>query len=79
MQTALNMRECNQPTITDAAFANLRGIHILDMRSCNQSTITDAAFANLCGIHMLDMYGCDKSLVVAALALGLPVPTVGWF
>jgi hypothetical protein len=41
------MSNCNQATITDAAFAHLRGIHVLYMHGCDQATITDAAFAHL--------------------------------
>jgi hypothetical protein len=40
-------------TITDAAFAHLRGIHTLYMNGCSQSTITDAAFAYLQGVREL--------------------------
>ena len=31
---SLNISECNQKTITDKAFINLKGIHTLDMSAC---------------------------------------------
>ena len=48
---------CTQATITDAAFAHLRGIHTLDMWGCSQATITDACRARLraAGIPVLRM------------------------
>ena len=36
------MRECDQATITDAAFKHLTGIRALDLTGCNQATITDS-------------------------------------
>ena len=41
--------------VTDAAFAHLRGIHVLHRGGCSQAGITDAAFARLRGIKFLDM------------------------
>jgi hypothetical protein len=52
--------------ITDAAFANLAGIHTLDMSFCNQGTITDAAFAHLAGIHTLKMGVCNQPAITDA-------------
>ena len=50
----LDISECCQDTVTDAAFNNLRGIHTLSIASCQQEIITDAAFVNLRGIHTLN-------------------------
>jgi hypothetical protein len=52
------MSGCSQPTITDAAFVHLKGIHTLNMSECSQLTITDSAFVHLKSIHTLDMSGC---------------------
>jgi hypothetical protein len=49
---------CNQPTISDAAFAHLAGIHTLWMNGCNQDTITGATFERLRGIPSLHARGC---------------------
>jgi hypothetical protein len=38
------MDRCNQETITDAAFENLREIHTLNMTGCTQKTITSSVF-----------------------------------
>ena len=62
----LDMGDCTQATITDAAFAHLAGIPLLFMRGCYQTTITDAAFAHLRGIHMLDMSGCTQATITDA-------------
>jgi hypothetical protein len=35
------MSGCDQKTITDKVFENLKGIHTLRMWGCNQETITD--------------------------------------
>jgi hypothetical protein len=63
----LDMRRCDQSTITDAAFAHLQGIHTLHMAGCSQSTITVAAFAHLEGIHTLNMRGIAEDFVFACL------------
>jgi len=55
----LYMRDCNQPTITDAAFAHLRGIHALDMSGCNQRSVTPRAFSRLAGVSWLCARGCE--------------------
>jgi len=60
------MAYCNQDTITDAAFVNLRRIRRLYMQGCIQETITDAAFANLHGIHTLAISGCDQETITDA-------------
>ena len=39
---AFNMSGCKQATITDAAFAHLRGIYALDMRGCLPAIISAA-------------------------------------
>jgi hypothetical protein len=39
----LNMSNCNQSSITPAAFVHLRGIHKLYVYGCNQPGIWDAA------------------------------------
>lgn len=49
----LDMSECNQSAIKDAAFAYLSGLHTLDMSGCNQPTITDGAFAHLMHVRKL--------------------------
>jgi len=67
------MSFCDQSTITDAAFANLRGIHTLDMGYCIQYTITDAAFKHLLGIHTLNVSGCRADQKSAARELKIPV------
>jgi hypothetical protein len=64
---------CNQPTLSDAAFVHLTGIHTLYIYGCNQSTVTDAAFVHLAGIPTLNMSLCYPSMVAAAKARGLPV------
>ena len=51
---------CTQ--ITDAAFANLRGIQTLKMGLCNQATITDAVFVHLRGIQTLVTQSCDHAV-----------------
>ena len=66
----LNMQGCR--AVTDAAFAHLRGIRVLDMSCCSQPTITDAGLAHLVGITRLHMQGADEASVAAAHALGLP-------
>ena len=60
------MDGCDQPTITDAAFLYLKGIHSLSMKGCSQHTITDAAFAHLQGIHTLYMFGCSQPTITDA-------------
>ena len=54
------------PTITDAAFFHLEGIHTLDTSGCMQTTISDAAFAHLAGIHTLDMRACTQATITDA-------------
>ena len=71
------MRWCRQDSITDAAFAHLRGIHTLRMSYCSQPTITDAAFAHLRGVRVLTMLDCSDAALRAARARGLPVCLVG--
>jgi hypothetical protein len=60
------MYGCNQATITDDAFAHLKGIHTLHMYGCNQATITDAAFVHLKGIKNII---CNKKLQDATRAI----------
>ncbi len=60
----LDMGGCNQPTITDAALAQLVGIQML-MFSC--VTITDAAFIHLRGIRVLNVCS-SRQLTDAAFA-----------
>ena len=62
----LDMRNCNQAGITDAAFVHLRGIHTLYMSGCKQPGITDAAFVHLRGIHTLNMSHCDQPEITDA-------------
>ena len=57
------MKRCNQNTITDKAFINLRGIHTLNIFECNQKTITDKAFIHLKGIHTLNMNYCSQNTI----------------
>ena len=58
---------CDQATLTDAAFAPLRGIRVLNMSQCWQ--LTDAAFAHLKGIHTLILQWCAQPTITdAALA-----------
>ena len=48
-------------TITDAAFAHLKGIHTLHMVGCTQPSVTEAAFAHIAGVHELDVSVCSLS------------------
>ena len=64
----LDMSNCKQIGVTDAAFAHLRGVHTLDMSGCNQAGITDAAFAHLRGIHTLNMSGCNQAGITRILS-----------
>ena len=73
------MLDCDQPTITDAAFVHLRGIRTLVLDECSQATITGASFSSLAGIEALCLEGCSAEAVAAARALGLPVPADGLF
>jgi hypothetical protein len=58
---------CRQATLTDAAFAPLRGIRTLNISQCPQ--FTHAAFAHLKGIHTLLMWACNQPAITdAALA-----------
>ena len=58
---------CRQATLTDAAFAPLRGIRVLNIGECPQ--FTDAAFVHLKGIHTLLMWFCRQPTITdAALA-----------
>ena len=75
---ALFMELCSNPAITDAAFEHLRGIRTLVMDDCTQATITGATFSSLAGIETLYLYRCSAELIVAARALGLPVPPYGF-
>ena len=60
-------RGCRQATLTDAAFAPLRGIRVLNMGACSQ--LTDAAFAHLKGVHTLLIAFCNQPTITdAALA-----------
>ena len=65
------MRGCKQPTITDAAFSHLKGVHTLDMGRCTQITITGAAFEHLQGPISLSIRGCSLSVLAGALEAGL--------
>jgi hypothetical protein len=63
------MRSCSQAGITDAAFANLAGIHTLSMSSCSQAGITAAAFAHLAGMHTLNVRHCNAHTIAGAQLL----------
>jgi len=67
----LNMRECNQETITDAAFVNLNGIHTLEMPFCDQKTITNAAFKHLVGVHTLNIKMCNQETITDSAFVNL--------
>ena len=59
--------KCQRVTcMTDALFANLVGIQMLDMSGCSEETITDAAFAHLAGIHTLYMDNCNQTTITDA-------------
>ena len=66
------MRYCNQRTITDAAFAHLRGVHTLNIRECHR--ITDAALSHVSGIRTLNINGCRQLTDAAFDALALNAP-----
>ena len=72
----LDMGECCQPALTDAAFVHLKGIHTLDMSECQQ--ITDTGFAFIKGIHTLKMSSCTQPTITdaafACLKGMLPLP-----
>ena len=70
------MMQCTQPTITDAAFKHLRGIHTLVMEYCSQATITGATLCFLKGASLIGMSNCSNGAIAAAQSLGLPVLTV---
>ena len=67
------MASCNQ--ITDAAFANLRGIDTLNMSQCTQITLDgiDRQFAHLLSIRIIIMYHCNLATIARAKARGLRV------
>ena len=67
------MDGCTQATLTDGAFAHLRGVHTLDLCRCAQPTITGATLSQLRGVRALYMIGCQPALIAAACALRLPV------
>ena len=54
------MTGCDQATITDAAFAHLKGIHTLNIRDCNGSLITHAANDYLFGTTNLFYDTCSE-------------------
>jgi hypothetical protein len=60
----LCIQSCSQATLTDAAFAPLRGIRVLNIGFCPQ--FTDAAFAHLEGIHTLLMAFCNQPTITDA-------------
>ena len=60
----LDMTSCM--AVTDAAFAHLRGIRVLNMQMCDQPTLTDAAFAHLVGIQKLSIFGCEQATLTDA-------------
>ena len=62
----LDMSNCWQEGVTDAAFAHLRGIHTLNMSHCRQAGVTNAAFVHLRGVHTLDMSWCTKAGITDA-------------
>ena len=68
----LDMSGCNQPTIMDAAFVHIEGIHMLNMYYCDQPTITDAAFVHLKGTHTLDVSQCNQPTIFFGDSLGIP-------
>ena len=73
--TPPDMSFCNQSTINEKAFENLRGIQTLNMSGCVSARntqrdlpfccyITDKAYENLRGIHTLDIMGCNQPAIV---------------
>ena len=60
----LNMRACR--VVTDAAFAHLRGIRVLEMSFCWQRDITDAGLAHLAGIQKLSIWRCRQATLTDA-------------
>jgi hypothetical protein len=67
---------CDQAAITDAIFANLRGIEELDMTGCYQAAVTPAGFEQLRGIETLsvgrDGHGSKHPLLSAILDKNTP-------
>ena len=57
----LDIRYCNEMTITDAAFKHLNTLTKLDMSECNQTQITDQGFNYLSNLAELDMGKCNQS------------------
>jgi hypothetical protein len=55
------MSFCRQATITDGAFAHLRGIHTLNMSGCSQATLTPVGIAHLAGASIV-CFGCHAAV-----------------
>ena len=66
---------CNHASLSDGAFAHLRGVHTLIMGGYFQPSITGATLSHLRGIRVLYMYDCQPAVIAAARALRLPVST----
>ena len=67
-------RYCNQPTITDAALAHLKGIKCLVLRGC-RIPFTEVGLVHLKGITRLHMLGANAASIASARDLGLPATT----
>jgi hypothetical protein len=61
--TSLNIRCCNQKTITDESFRYLTKLTSLDMRCCDQENITDGAFKYLTKLTGLIIRLCDQKTI----------------
>ena len=68
------MRYCDQPTITDAALAHLKGIQCLVLYRCS-IPFTEVGLAHLKGITRLHMRYANAASIAAARDLGLPATT----
>jgi len=68
------MRWCDQPTITDAALAHLKGIQCLVLWQCS-IPFTELGLAHLRGITRLHMQDANAASIAAARDLGLPATT----
>jgi hypothetical protein len=55
---SLSIAHCDQAAITEAGFADLAQLQMLDVRNCNQ--LTDAVLSPLTNLRSLDMRGCDR-------------------
>lgn len=68
---SLSIAHCDQAEITEACFADLTQLQMLDIRNCCQ--ITDAVLSPLTNLRSLDMRGCDRisAACVGSLAVRL--------